>query len=215
MDKIQGETIAKLVEDGELKQIEEAVQNVLDQGVSAEEIMDYMILALTRVGDRFQQKKIFVPEMLISAMTMKRGVNVLKPQFKPVINESLGTYIIGTVKGDLHDIGKNIVILMLEASGFKVVDLGVDVPSEEFIEAIKQNPDCRVVGVSALLTTTMAAMRDTVKAITDAGLRKQVKIMVGGTPISSEFAAKIGADVYTENAAEAALKAVELAQRPR
>lgn len=208
---MQVEAIAKLVEDGDLKQIEDAVQASLDEGTSAENIMDAMINALTRVGERFQQRKIFVPEMLISAMTMKRGVTVLKPSFAPKTDKSLGTFIIGTVKGDLHDIGKNIVVLMLEATGFRVVDLGVDVPPESFIDAIVANPDCRVVGISALLTTTLASMRETVKAIRNAGLGVRVRIMVGGTPVTAEFAKKIGADAYTENAAEAAQTAAQLA----
>ena len=207
---MQVDAIAKLVEDGDLKQIEDAVQASLDEGTSAETIMDAMINALTRVGERFQQRKIFVPEMLISAMTMKRGVTVLKPSFAPRTDRSLGTFIIGTVKGDLHDIGKNIVVLMLEATGFHVVDLGVDVEPECFIDAIKANPECHVVGISALLTTTLVSMRETVRSIKDAGLTSQVRIMVGGTPVTAEFAKKIGADAYTENAAEAAQTAARL-----
>lgn len=205
------EKLTKLVESGDLKAIEEAVQEALDQGARADDILNAMISALSCVGEKFQRKEIFVPDMLIAAMTMQRGVNMLKPLYGGKEN-GRGVYIIGTVKGDLHDIGKNIVAMMLEAVGFEVVDLGVDVSSDRFITAIRQHPECRLVGISALLTTTLESMRKTVAAITEAGLRCQVKIMVGGTPVTKEFAAAIGADAYTENAAAAASRALELIQ---
>lgn len=204
--------LTKLVESGDLKAIEEAVQQALDEGAEVDEILDDMVRALAYVGERFQKKEIFISEMLIAAMTIQRGVNVLKPLYIERKGSGRGTYIIGTVKGDLHDIGKNIVAMMLEASGFEVVDLGVDVSPERFIAAIRQHPECRLVGISALLTTTLDSLRKTVAAITEAGLHEQVKIMVGGTPVTKEFAAAIGADAYTENAAEAAARAVELMQ---
>jgi methylmalonyl-CoA mutase cobalamin-binding domain/chain len=138
-------------------------------------------------------------------------VEVLKPLLAGKSVTSYGKFIIGTVQGDLHDIGKNLVALMVESAGFDVIDLGVDVPAEKFVEAIKANPDCKVVGVSALLTTTMEAMKNTVKAIIEAGLKSQVKIMVGGAPITPEFAEEIGADAYTPDAGSAAQKAKELA----
>ncbi len=192
------------------EKIEAVVQEALDSGDSASELLDAMTAAMSVVGDNFQRNEIFVPEMLVSAMTMKKGVGVLKPLLAGDAAGKYGKFIIGTVAGDLHDIGKNLVAMMLESAGFDVIDLGVDVPAEKFVEAIKENPDCKVVGVSALLTTTMEAMKITVKAIIDAGLKSQVKIMVGGAPITAGFAAEIGADVYTTDAGSAAAKAKEL-----
>ncbi|MGI5936930.1 MAG: corrinoid protein [Oscillospiraceae bacterium] len=209
MSKLQ--EVMKAVETGKLKQIEELVQGALDEGIEASEILNAMIETMGVVGDKFQRNEIFVPEMLVAGLTMKKGVEVLKPLLAGESVTSYGKFIIGTVQGDLHDIGKNLVALMVESAGFEVIDLGVDVLAEKFVDAIKANPDCKVVGVSALLTTTMEAMRNTVKAIIDAGLKSQVKIMVGGAPITPEFAAEIGADAYTPDAGSAAQKAKELA----
>lgn len=202
--------LTKLVESGDLKAIEEAVQQALDQGTEPDVVLDDMVRALSYVGERFQKKEIFISEMLIAAMTIQRGVNVLKPLYMEKRLPDRGVYILGTVKGDLHDIGKNIVAVMLEAAGFRVVDLGVDVSAQRFIEALRENPDCRIVGISALLTTTLSSLKKTVAAIREAGLREDLKIMVGGNPVTAEFAETIGADAYTENAAAAAAKAVEL-----
>lgn len=202
--------LTKLVESGDLKAIEEAVQQALDQGTEPDVVLDDMVRALSYVGERFQKKEIFISEMLIAAMTIQRGVNVLKPLYMEKRLPDRGVYILGTVKGDLHDIGKNIVAVMLEAAGFRVVDLGVDVSAQRFIEALRENPDCRIVGISALLTTTLSSLKKTVAAIREAGLREDLKIMVGGNPVTAEFAETIGADSYTENAAAAAAKAVEL-----
>ena len=170
-----------------------------------------MIESMSVVGDKFQRNEIFVPEMLVAALTMKKGVGILKPLLGGDSIGSNGKFIIGTVAGDLHDIGKNLVALMVESAGFEVIDLGVDVPSEKFVEAVKSNSDCKIVALSALLTTTMDAMRQSVKAIKDAGLQSQVKIMVGGAPITQAFADEIGADAYTADAGSAAQKAKELA----
>lgn len=205
------EEVKKAVAAGKIKLIQGAVQDALDEGVSAAEILNSMSDAMEEVGAKFQNGEIFVPEMLVAAKTMQRGVGVLKPLLAGEEGAKYGKFIIGTVAGDLHDIGKNLVALMVESAGFEIVDLGVDVPAEKFVEAIKENPDCKVVGVSALLTTTMEAMRTTVQAITDAGLRDQVKIMVGGAPITQAFADEIGADAYTTDAGSAAEKARELA----
>ena len=207
------EEVAAAVEKGKVKIVAGLTQEALDEGFSAAEILNTgMIGAMAVVGEKFKNNEIFVPEMLIAARAMKKGVEVLTPHLKAAGTESKGKLILGTVAGDLHDIGKNLVGMMIEGAGFEVIDLGVDVPAEKFVEAIKENPDCRVVGVSALLTTTMEAMRVTVKAIIDAGLQSQVKIMVGGAPITPEFAAEIGADAYTPDAASAATKAKELAE---
>lgn len=199
------------VESGKLKIVEGLVQEAIDGGADAQEILNGMIESMSVVGDKFQRNEIFVPEMLVAALTMKKGVGILKPLLGGDSIGSNGKFIIGTVAGDLHDIGKNLVALMVESAGFEVIDLGVDVPSEKFVEAVKSNSDCKIVALSALLTTTMDAMRQSVKAIKDAGLQSQVKIMVGGAPITQAFADEIGADAYTADAGSAAQKAKELA----
>ena len=201
--------VKQAVFSGKIKLIQGAVQQTLDEGVSASEILDAMSAAMDDVGAKFQSGEIFVPEMLVAAKTMQRGVQVLKPHLAGDGGMKYGKFIIGTVSGDLHDIGKNLVAMMVESAGFEVIDLGVDANAEKFVEAVKANPDCKVVGISALLTTTMEAMRATVKAITDAGLRDQVKIMVGGAPITQAFADEIGADAYTTDAGAA----VEIAKK--
>lgn len=209
MSKIQ--EIATLVESGKVKLIEGLVQEALDAGEDPNSILNEgMIAAMSNVGAKFQANEIFVPEMLVAAKTMKKGVEVLRPHLSGDSVGKNGKYIIGTVSGDLHDIGKNLVALMIEAAGFEIVDLGVDVPAEKFIEAINTNPDCKVVGASALLTTTMDSLKGTVKAIIDAGLKGRVKIMVGGAPITQAFADEIGADAYAPDAGAAAVKAVQL-----
>jgi len=204
--------IATAVENGKVKLIEGLVQDALDAGEDPNSILnDGMIAAMSIVGAKFQANEIFVPEMLVAAKTMKKGVEILRPFLAGDSVGKNGKYIIGTVAGDLHDIGKNLVALMIESAGFEVIDLGVDVPADKFVEAIVSNPDCKVVGASALLTTTMNALKDTVKAMIDAGCKDQVKIMVGGAPVTQEFADEIGADAYTPDAGSAAVKAVELA----
>ncbi|MCL2401805.1 MAG: corrinoid protein [Oscillospiraceae bacterium] len=209
MSKIK--EVAAAVENGKVKLIEGLVQEALDAGDAPDAILnDGMIGAMGIVGAKFQANEIFVPEMLVAAKTMKKGVEVLKPHLAGDSVGKYGTYVLGTVAGDLHDIGKNLVGLMIESAGFKVLDLGVDVPPEKFVEAIKANPDCKVVGASALLTTTMDSLKNTVKAMIDAGCKSQVKIMVGGAPITQEFADEIGADAYTADAGSAAVMAVEL-----
>ncbi len=203
------EDIKKLVETGKLKKIEEAVKAAVDGGANPSEVLESMTAAMDTVGEKFQKNEIYVPEMLVAAKTMQRGVNTLKPFLGDANAAKYGKFILGTVAGDLHDIGKNLVGMMIESAGFEVIDLGVDVPAEKFVEAIKANPDCKLVGLSALLTTTMDNMEATVKAIKDAGL--PVTIMVGGAPITQAFCDKIGANAYTANAAAAAVKAKELA----
>ena len=209
MSKIQ--EVAQAVENGKVKLIQGLVQEALDEGCDPNAILNEgMIGAMNIVGDKFQKNEIFVPEMLVAAKTMKKGVDVLRPHLAGDAVGANGKYIIGTVAGDLHDIGKNLVALMIESAGFEVIDLGVDVPAEKFVEAIKANPDCKVVGASALLTTTMDSLRNTVKTMIDAGCKDQVKIMVGGAPITQAFADEIGADAYTPDAGAAAVKAAEL-----
>lgn len=198
------EEVKELTEKGKQKEIAEAVQAALDEGSVATEVLDAMIDAMGVVGDKFKKSEIFVPEMLMAAHTMKKGVAVLQPLLAGETSISLGTCVIGTVTGDLHDIGKNLVALMIESAGFNIVDLGVDVSAEKFIEAINANDDCKVAALSCLLTTTMPALSASVKALTDAGLKDKVKIIVGGAPITSDYANEIGADGYAEDAASAA-----------
>lgn len=202
--------IAKLVEKGKAKNIEVAVQEGLDEGRTALQILDAMIEAMGVVGDLFKSDQIFVPEMLMAAKTMKKGVSVIQPHLAEGATTSLGTCVIGTIKGDLHDIGKNLVALMIESAGFKVVDLGVDVPPEKFIEVADAKDDCKIIALSCLLTTTMPALNDTVEKIIAAGLKDKIKIMVGGAPINVQYAEKIGADGAAPDAASAAELAKKL-----
>ena len=196
--------IASAIEGGKLRSIDAAVNAALESGHSPREILETMHRAITRVGEKFQENEIFVSEMLVAALTMKKGVGVLRPQLLGEPQARLGQFILGTVEGDLHDIGKNLVSIMLESVGFEVIDLGVDVPASAFIQAILEHEDCRMVGISALLTTTLGAMERTVDAITTAGLRNRVKIFVGGAPVTEELARRMGADIYTPDAGAAA-----------
>ena len=204
------ENVHDLVVRGKAKLVPAAVQETLDEGVEASKILDTMISAMDVVGENFKNGTIFVPEMLIAAKAMKKGVEVLKPHLASGAAGALGKVLIGTVAGDLHDIGKNLVAMMIESAGFEVIDLGVDVPVEKFLSAYEENPDTKIVACSALLTTTMPALQETVTALNAAPWRKNVKVMVGGAPITQEFADKIGADAYTPDAASAAKKAKEL-----
>ena len=199
------EEVAAAVEKGKVKIVAGLTQEALDEGFSAAEILNTgMIGAMAVVGEKFKNNEIFVPEMLIAARAMKKGVEVLTPYLKAAGTESKGKLILGTVAGDLHDIGKNLVGMMIEGAGFEVIDLGVDVPAEKFIECMKENPDCKIVALSALLTTTMPAIKSTIDAIVAAGLRDTVKIMIGGAPVTQAFADEVGADGYSEDAASAA-----------
>jgi methanogenic corrinoid protein MtbC1 len=203
--------IAQAVENGKMKLIEGLVGEALAAGDDPLAILnDGMIGAMGRVGEKFQKSEIFVPEMLVAAKTMKKGVEVLKPRLAGGTAAKLGKCIIGTVHGDLHDIGKNLVSLMIESAGFEVIDLGVDVRTEIFIDKIKENPDTKIVALSALLTTTMPSMKETAAAIKASGL-SGFKLIVGGAPITQEFADQIGADGYSPDAASAATLAKSLA----
>lgn len=205
------QVVKETVEKGKLKLIKGVVQEALDAGCSPLELLnDGMIAAMDVVGQRFEEGKLYVPQMLAAAKTMAAGVELIKPLLKGD-STSAGKMIMGTVAGDLHDIGKNLVIMMIESAGFEVIDLGVDVPIEKFLSAIEENPDVKIVGCSALLTTTIESLKDTVAAINACPNRGNFKVMVGGAPVTQAFADEIGADAYTENAAEAAKKAKELA----
>lgn len=204
------ENVHDLVVRGKAKLVPAAVQEALDEGLEASAILDTMISAMDVVGENFKNGTIFVPEMLIAAKAMKKGVEVLKPHLATGAAGALGKVVIGTVAGDLHDIGKNLVSMMIESAGFEVIDLGVDVPVQKFLDAYEENPGVKIIACSALLTTTMPALKDTVTALNAAPWRSKVKVMVGGAPITQDFADKIGADAYTPDAASAAKKAKDL-----
>lgn len=207
MSKIQD--VQAMVEAGKSKVIAGLVQEALDEGNKADDILQAMIGSMGVVGDRFSKGEAFVPEMLMAAKAMSKGVDVLKPLLTGESTSSLGTCVIGTVEGDLHDIGKNLVAMMLESNGFNVVDLGVDVPADKFIEAIKENENVTIVACSGLLTTTMPAMRATVQTLKSSGLTG-FKVMVGGAPLTQKMADEFGADAFAPDAGGAATKAVEL-----
>jgi 5-methyltetrahydrofolate--homocysteine methyltransferase len=191
------------------KDIEDLVKAAIEDNVNLNELInDAMIAAMDVVGMRFAEGEIFIPEMLVSAITMKKGLNLIKPLLKDEDTKSKGTIIMCTVKGDIHDIGKNIVIMMLEGAGFKVVDLGTDLNVEDLVQRIEEiKPD--ILGLSALLTTTMPEMNNIIGTLESKRLRNSVKVLVGGAPVDSSFAEKIGADGYGKDAAEA----VNLARR--
>jgi 5-methyltetrahydrofolate--homocysteine methyltransferase len=198
---------------GDLQSVTEGVTQALAAGCDPSDILTTaMISAMEEVGRRFEIEECYIPEMLIAARAMHGGLEVLRPHLAKADVEPVGKVVLGTVKGDLHDIGKNLVGMLMEGAGFDVVDLGVDVHPEKFIEAIRQHrPD--FVGLSALLTTTMPAMRTTIDTLKDAGIRNQTVVMVGGAPINQAFADEIGADIYAPNAASAARKAREILRK--
>ena len=196
---------------GKHKEIEDLVKAAIKkEEVSLDSIVnDAMIAAMDIVGQKFADSEIFVPEMLVSAMTMKKGLNIIKPLLQGDASESKGTIIICTVKGDMHDIGKNLVTMMLEGAGFNVVDLGVDLSVEKVIEQVEQvKPE--ILGLSALLTTTMPEMKKVIEALEEKGLRNNVKVIIGGAPVDAAFAQKIGADGYGDDATEAVRQARRL-----
>lgn len=203
------EEIKSLIEDGETNIITDSIQGALSEGSSPEEILEAMIGAMGVIGDKFSEGEIFIPEMLMAAKAMAEGVDVLKPLLLNSGASSLGTCIIGTVEGDLHDIGKNLVSIMIESAGFKIVDLGVDVPTARWVEAIQENQNVTLVACSGLLTTTMPALREAVKSVKNSGL-SGFKVIVGGASVTQKFADEIGADGYSEDAGGAAVLAVEL-----
>ena len=201
------------VEKGKRKLVPGLVQQALDEGIDPNVILNEgMIDAMSRVGEAFRDGKTFVPEMLIAAKAMQAGVATLKPALAAGGAVSRGKIILGTVAGDLHDIGKNLVGMMLESAGFEVIDLGVDVADEVFLDTYDKNPDTKIICLSALLTTTMPAMRSAVAKINAAPWRSKVKVMVGGAPITQAFCDEIGADCYTSDAASAAEAAKKLAE---
>jgi len=185
---------------GNAPKVKELVQQALAEGVEPGSIIsNQLIPAMAEVGDRFARNEFYVPEMLIAARAMQGGLNILKPLLVDGDVASAGRVVIGTVKGDLHDIGKNLVAMMLEGAGFEITDLGTDVPPEKFVEAVKEK-QAQVVGFSALLTTTMTMMKNNIEALKEAGLRDEVKIIIGGAPVTQSYADEIGADGYADDA---------------
>ena len=202
--------ISEQLQAGKAKNVKVLVQQAIDEGISAGQILNEGLLAgMNVIGEKFKNNEVYVPEVLVAARAMNMGMQVLRPHLVAQGVQATGKVCLGTVQGDLHDIGKNLVKMMMEGKGLEVIDLGTDVPPETFVKtAIEQ--DCRVICCSALLTTTMGVMADVVKAAKEAGVRDQIKIMVGGAPVSDAFCAEIGADRYTVDAASAADAAVEL-----
>lgn len=204
------ETIREMVVGGKFNDIEEEVQRAVDSGTDLNRLInDALISAMDIVGKRFADGDIYVPEMLVSAKTMKQGLDIIKPLLKSGEAEQRGTIVMGTVKGDLHDIGKNLVTMMMEGAGFRIIDLGVDVMIEDLIDTVKKE-EVDVLGLSALLTTTMPEMRKVIEALEEAGLRNQLKVIVGGAPIDQRFADEIGADGFGADAVEAVQLAREI-----
>ena len=202
--------IKQAVIEGDATEVKKLVALALEQQVSAEEILKSgMISGMGEVGRLFEEGEYFVPEMLIAARAMQGGLGILRPALVEQDVKSAGKVVLGTVKGDLHDIGKNLVGMMLEGAGFQIVDLGTDVSPEKFIEAIREHqPD--IVGMSALLTTTMPNMDKTIKAFNEAGVRQSVKVMVGGAPVTKKYAGEIGADGFAPDANQATAEAKKL-----
>ena len=204
--------MSELVISGNDQELNKMVQQALDDGARAPEVLEKGLLpGMDVVGQRMKSGDMFIPEVLLSGRTMNAALDILRAHFSGQDMAGAGTVIIGTVEGDLHDIGKNLVAMMLESSGFNVIDLGIDVKAQDFVQAIRDHKP-KIVGMSALLTTTMRKMQETMDAIKEAGLRDHVKVMAGGAPVTRDFVEKIGADAYGANAGAAVEKAKELAR---
>jgi len=205
--------ISEKLQAGKAKIVKELVQRALDEGCAPADILDGGLLhGMGIIGEKFKNNEVYVPEVLVAARAMNMGAEMLKPYLAESGVKAAGKVCIGTVSGDLHDIGKNLVRMMMEGKGLEVIDLGVDVPAEKFVQtAIDEN--CDIICCSALLTTTMGVMADVVKAAESAGIRDKVKIMVGGAPVTEDFCREIGADCYSSDAASAADAAVELCKK--
>ena len=198
------ELIYQGVLDGDLEGVREGVSKAIKGGSNANKVLkDGLIPAMAEVGRLFEEGEYFVPEMLVAARAMQRGLEIIKPLLIEEDVKPVGKVVIGTVKGDLHDIGKNLVAMMLEGAGFEIIDLGTDVLPDEFSKQARDN-NADIVAISALLTTTMTNMPETIKVITDDGLREKVKIIIGGAPITEDYAREIGADGYAQDASRVA-----------
>ena len=202
--------ISEELQKGNYQEVPKLIQEALNAKIPPAKILsDGLVAGMDIVGDKFRRDELFMPEVLISAKAMQAGMDILRPKLIEAGVKLAGKIVVGTVKGDLHDIGKNLVGMLMEGAGFQVIDLGIDVPSEKFVEAVRsQKPD--VLGLSALLTTTMPKMKEVVESLVEAGIRKSLKVMVGGAPVTEKFAKDIGADGYAPDAASAVEKAREL-----
>jgi len=197
------EQMQKDLYDGKADEVGTATQKALDEGMSAQEVLsDGLIAGMDKVGKDFKAGDLFIPEVLMSAKAMHAGMAVLRPLLTESGAPALAKIVVGTVAGDLHDIGKNLVGMMLEGAGFEIIDLGTDVSAEQFVETVRTE-GAKVVGMSSLLTTTMPAMKTTIEALTEAGIRDRVKVIIGGAPVTASFAESIGADAYAPDAASA------------
>ncbi len=204
------EELKEAIMKGKRDAVEPLIRKALSEGLGPEEIMDKMMIpAMDVVGDRFSRNEIFLPEMMIAARGMNTGLDILRPMLVAKGVSGKGKVVIGSVKGDIHDVGKNIVSMVLQGAGYEVVDLGIDTPPEKFIVAVKQHQP-RFVLMSALLTLTMSMMEETIKALKQAGLKEKVKVGVGGAPLTQSFADRIGADFYGKDARAAVIKCNEL-----
>jgi corrinoid protein of di/trimethylamine methyltransferase len=204
------EEISKYLQQGRAKNVKELVQQALDEGIAPTDILNEGLLdGMGIIGEKFKNNEVYVPEVLIAARAMYAGMEIIRPILTETGVESIGKVVIGTVKGDLHDIGKNLVKMMMEGRGLEVIDLGIDVSPERFIKAAKEH-DAQIIACSALLTTTMTEMKNVVEAAREAGIRDQVTIMVGGAPVTDSFCKSIGADIYTADAASAAEEAARV-----
>ncbi|MFA5499904.1 MAG: corrinoid protein [Candidatus Omnitrophota bacterium] len=210
MDEVILKSIKDALAKGDRAGVSKLTKEALDKGIEVKTILeDGLIASMNIIGEKFKANEIFIPEVLIAAKAMHAGIAVLEPYFSACGIKPAGKVIIGTVKGDLHDIGKNIVSMMLKGARFEIVDLGIDVPPGKFVEIV-QAKGADIIAMSSLLTTSMGAMKDTIKLLKDAGVRDKVKIIVGGAPVTQNFADSIGADGYAKDAATAVDKAKEL-----
>lgn len=208
MGESEYKQIVEAVLIGDIEKTKALTQDILNKGISPHDVIEKGLMeGMNLVGDKFENREYFLPDLLVAAEAVKRATEVLKPFLKGEVAK--GTVVIGTVSGDIHDLGKNLVASTLEASGFRVVDLGVDVSAERFVDAVKEEK-ANIVAISALITTTMLGMEDIIEAMVKDGIRKEVKVMVGGAPLDEEFARKIGADRYARSSRDATRKAVEL-----
>jgi len=201
--RLNFEMIVTAVVEGRKDKVEQLVNTALNMGISPEEILNKgLILGMEQVGQKFRRKEYYLPEVLMSGNAMKAGVEILRPALSQKSFKAVATVVLGTVEGDIHDIGKNIVGMMIEGAGFQVVDLGVDVPSRKFIKAVRDN-NAQVLGLSALLTTTMPRMKEVIRDLKESGLKDKVKVVIGGAPVTRDYAEEIGADGYGSDGASA------------
>ncbi len=201
------EELSESIQKGNAPKAKELTTALLAAGTGAGDVLNKGLLdGMEKIGKRFKANEVYIPEVLIAARAMNQGMEILKPELVKAGVKPVGKMLLGTVKGDLHDIGKNLVKMMAQGAGLEVVDLGIDVSADKFIQGVKDNPDAKAVGMSALLTTTMTGMKDVIDRFAKEGLRGKVKFMVGGAPLTDQYAKEIGADAYAPDAASAAEK---------